>query len=305
MDASPSVTDPISPAIDRAGRILFRPFDPAVWFVLGFCAWLARLGESGGSAGWRASSDGSSFERTTTGFGRAFDEHLALVLVLTIVLFVVVVAIMLLVLWVSSRGKLMFVDGVVRERAAVVEPWHRFRRQGNALFLFRLVLAVAGFVVVGLLVGLLAVTVFATGASWDEPAGPFVFLALIGWFAVVATVVIAFALVTLLTNDFVVPAMWVHECGPVDGWGHVLPLLSAHPGTIVLYVFVRIIIAVVLVALTLIGCCATCCLALVPYLGTVLLLPLHVFRRGYSIEFLGQLGGPWARLVDGAGTPTP
>ena len=46
-----SVTTPISQAIERVRQILFNPFDLGKWFVIGFCAWLAGLGESGGGGG--------------------------------------------------------------------------------------------------------------------------------------------------------------------------------------------------------------------------------------------------------------
>ncbi len=45
-----SVTDPIGRAIERTKRILFRPFQWRKWFVLGFCAFLAQLGEGGGGS---------------------------------------------------------------------------------------------------------------------------------------------------------------------------------------------------------------------------------------------------------------
>ena len=38
-----SVIDPITPAIERAKIMLFRPFELKRWFVIGFCAWLAYL----------------------------------------------------------------------------------------------------------------------------------------------------------------------------------------------------------------------------------------------------------------------
>src|SRR5580658_8215737 len=43
-----SVVEPVSPALERAKRMLFKPFNPDKWFTIGFCAWLALLGESGG-----------------------------------------------------------------------------------------------------------------------------------------------------------------------------------------------------------------------------------------------------------------
>ncbi len=47
--AAISVTAPVGQAFDRMKRMLFQPFDIGKWFVIGFCAWLATLGDSGGS----------------------------------------------------------------------------------------------------------------------------------------------------------------------------------------------------------------------------------------------------------------
>ena len=43
-----SVTAPVSAALERVKQVLFRPFDLGKWFVIGFCAWLALLGQQGG-----------------------------------------------------------------------------------------------------------------------------------------------------------------------------------------------------------------------------------------------------------------
>src|SRR5687767_10268602 len=43
-----SVTEPITQAYNRTVDILFKPFNITKWFVLGFAAWLAQLGEGGG-----------------------------------------------------------------------------------------------------------------------------------------------------------------------------------------------------------------------------------------------------------------
>ena len=47
-----SVTEAIEPAYDRMKRMLFQPFDFSKWIIIGFCAWLASLGESGGGGGY-------------------------------------------------------------------------------------------------------------------------------------------------------------------------------------------------------------------------------------------------------------
>jgi len=39
--------------------------------------------------------------------------------------------------------------------------------------------------------------------------------------------------------------------------------------------------------------CLTLCLAALPYLGSVILLPLTVFLRSYSLYFIEQFGSEW------------
>ena len=52
--------------------------------------------------------------------------------------------------------------------------------------------------------------------------------------------------------------------------------------------------AVIVLALVCATLCLAACILAIPYIGTVLLLPLFVFDRCYSLAFLEQLGGPWA-----------
>ena len=58
-----NVIEPISPALARVKRMLFQPFDLGKWFIIGFCAWLAGLGESG--AGFHGPGSGKPGRRQT------------------------------------------------------------------------------------------------------------------------------------------------------------------------------------------------------------------------------------------------
>jgi hypothetical protein len=49
-------------------------------------------------------------------------------------------------------------------------------------------------------------------------------------------------------------------------------------------------IGILIVMVVLVTCCCAGCLLLLPYLGTVLLLPVLVFRRAYPLYFLAQFG---------------
>jgi hypothetical protein len=46
--------------LERVKIVLFKPFDLGKWFTIGFCAWLAFLGERGGSFNYSTSSHSST-----------------------------------------------------------------------------------------------------------------------------------------------------------------------------------------------------------------------------------------------------
>ena len=57
-----------------------------------------------------------------------------------------VVALWLLVLWLSSRGKFMFLHCVALDKAEVAEPWSKFVNEANSLFRFRIGLGLLGMI---------------------------------------------------------------------------------------------------------------------------------------------------------------
>ncbi len=78
------------------------------------------------------------------------------------------------------------------------------------------------------------------------------------------------------------------------GWSEFLSLLSPNLGAFVLYVLLKFLIGLAILVISCIATCVTCCIAALPYIGTVLLLPLFVFRRSYSMYFLSQLDPDYA-----------
>jgi hypothetical protein len=137
-----SFVEPLSRAWERMRRMLFAPFELARWLVLGFSAWLAGLASSDWGTKLAGNAPDSIDEHALVPFefgelADAITDHLVwLPLILLAVL--VVAAILIALLWVSSRGKLVFLDNVVHERAAIVEPWKRLGKLGDSLFWWRL-----------------------------------------------------------------------------------------------------------------------------------------------------------------------
>ena len=50
------------------------------------------------------------------------------------------------------------------------------------------------------------------------------------------------------------------------------------------------VIQAMVVAALVVTCCLACCFLLVPFVGTVVLLPILVFKRAYSLYYLAQYG---------------
>jgi len=116
--------------------------------------------------------------------------------------------------------------------------------------------------------------------------------------AIVGVIVLAifFALVAKFTKDFVVPIMLLNTESSLAGWRIFLSLLGVNKARITLYVLFQILICMVIGFISFFIClimCCCCCLfilLLIPYVGTVILLPLFVFQRSYSLFYLRQFG---------------
>lgn len=293
MGAMISITGPIQPALDHTRRILFQPFAWGKWFVLGFCAFLAQLG-GGGSFSYNRAFERGGLARDGR-LGEWLGAHLPLVILLGALFLFFLLALVVLFQWLGSRGAFMFLDGVARNRAAVVEPWDRFRDRGNQVFRFRLLillvalgflLAVAG---MGFLVVLPAFRAEAFGRSALFP------LVLVGGILLLGLLVLL--AVSLLLEDFVVPIMYRRDLDLPEAWavlrqellpGHRWHFLGFYLMTLVLWI-PAILLAVAII-------CLTCCVALLPYLSSVALLPISVFFRCYSLCFLEQFGEGWRIL---------
>jgi hypothetical protein len=294
-----SIVDPLSRAMVWSRDVLFRPFDLTKWFVLGFCAWLAMLGERGGpssSGNWgKNRGDHRTIE---DGLYEAWEwvlvHWVTIVTIVGIAVFVIL-AIWLLFLWLSSRGKFMFLDGVVHNRAAVAAPWRQFRERANALFVFRIVVGLIGTAIVIAFLAFVALLVLL-GIRTPDFSPLLIAIGIFG-LLVLVTIMIGFTVVGLAINDFVVPLMYLRDRGVGAAWRELGALVSARPGVFVLYVLIKIVIAIAVAAISILACCLTCCIAALPYIGTVILLPVWVFARAFPLYFLGQFGPQYARFA--------
>ena len=300
-----SYAKPLDHAWQRMKTLLFNPFDLGRWFVLGFTAWLAQLagGYSGGGSGKLQIFDdwdeffvkdwfSASFENARVFFDYPWAFALAGMILM------VILVVWLVVLWISSRGHFMFLDNLVHTRAEVKAPWSTYGSQGDSLFLWQVVYSLVVLVVMGsLLAG--SLLIFFPILALEPPLAatlPMVLLAGTAGFILIA----ALAYIEFFLTSFVVPIMYRHGISTAEAWQRFLPVFREHPGSFVLFGLLYFGIMLVGWILFAVGGMVTCCIGLIlmaiPYVGTVITLPLHTFARFLSVDFLGQFGDDFRLL---------
>jgi hypothetical protein len=304
-----SVTQPLERAWDRMVQVCFRPFDIGKWFTLGFCAWLAALGSGGGCNG------GGSGDNNSGGGGGGGDqalefvnrglawcaEHAVLVIGGVALLFLIGLAASALILWLRSRGDFMFIDGIVKDRGAVVEPWREYKSLGDSVFVVRMGLSVigAGWFFLMVLYGLFSAwpAMFAHFASvGNDPSFAELFpgeilMPMVVFGGLTLALMLLLGLASAVIDHLVVPVMYGRDLTAGAAWSAVrTELLPGHLGTIVLFYLMMLVVGLGLALVGFVVMLLTCCIAALPYIGAVILLPLAVFKRSYVLYFVEQFG---------------
>jgi hypothetical protein len=314
MDTTPSrqisVIEPIGAAIKKTKKILFQPFDIAKWFAIGFCAWLAALG-SGGNLNFNFGNWGSrgqcpDFQQKIHNAKEAVLENLPMVIGIGTLAILIIVILSLVFMWIRSRGQFMFFDCVARNKGEIIAPWKQYAQQANSLFLFRLVLGLAGLVLSILFI----VPLVVIGISFLNTGIAGFALANVVWgflmFFCIIMVALTLSGINLLTNDFVVPIMSLRQCTVTEGWKEFWALLMSNKSPFTLYLLflfvIGLVIGMIILLAVLVTCCCAACFLAIPYIGTVLMLPILVWRRAYSLFYLAQYGPQFDVLQN---MPTP
>jgi hypothetical protein len=285
-----SFVEPLSRAVERMRRILFQPFDFVKWLVLGFSAWLAGLmGSTGGTGMWNSNDrDFGQPVSVARGAEEIWEGILENILFVPLVLFLLtlVVALILALLWVSSRAKFIFLDNVVHDRAQIVDPWGRFRRLGNSLFLWRF----GFFIACALVFGVLAILIMAPAAtlSFNDALRGLSFAGMALGVLLVTILAVMIAFVALFLENFVIPIMYKFDLKATEAWSAFLPWLRSRAGWFFLYGLFVLLVAIPACLLFVALVCCTCCIVALPYIGTVILLPVWVAYRVLGPEFLAQ-----------------
>jgi hypothetical protein len=291
---------PLQRAWARTNARLFSTFDFKRWLSLGFVAWLAAFLTGGGGSlnlPWWGNSSGS--QANPQEWLGSLDPGPVILLVCSGLL--VVGLILIAMMWIGSRAQFMFLDNVLRDRDEVRAPWREFGARGHRFFVFY-TWAASIPVVLALLVVFAALLVFWPELiSFTWPGWPRV----MPWLAVLlvlSLLSLVWSVAMLLYRDFGVPILYASDCTAGEAFSQVWAIARAKPGDCALYLLVRIGLALVFGLLANAVVLLTCCVGGLPYLYSVLTLPLAVFRQSFVLDCLAQLEPEYTLWRD---TPPP
>jgi hypothetical protein len=282
---------PFGEAFELMKKILFQPFDLTKWLVIGFAAFLASF-----SAGVH-----SSFNPFSSWSGREDRKAIAesfgdvgplpqmewWVIALIVFGVLIILTLILVCMWLGARGRFIFTDCVVHNRGAIVAPWKEFRVQGNSFFLFSLLIAFCILVVTALLALALFLPFILRGSGAQIGLGFWIVFGLFMFF------ILCLAFGWTLVSQLMIPIMYRQRCLARRAFSQSVGLLSNYPGPMLLYFLFLLLILFAAGLFTCIAACLTCCIAAIPYVGTVLLLPIPVTLHGFTLLFLRQFGSDY------------
>ncbi len=286
--------EPLNRAWNRMKTALFKPFDIHKWFVVGFNAFLAGLMEASNGGGGSRFGKNGNFGEFIHFPGTAWAWLAGHPAWAVAVLFAVVVAIAVIVAltWVSSRGVFMFLDNVTRDSVEIAKPWREYAKEGRSLFVWRLLLGAAAFATFSFVLTYFFIkgaALYDGGANPGLPIGFIVGLGSLG-----LGLVLIWGYVALFLKDFVAALMYRNRISCNQAWKLFLEVFRKYPfhfvgyGIVIFLLMIAFTVAVVFAGL------ATCCIGFVflviPYVSTVVTLPVWYAYRAFSLEFLAQFG---------------
>jgi hypothetical protein len=111
-----------------------------------------------------------------------------------------------------------------------------------------------------------------------------------------------------LLLHFMLPVMYRRRCGAREAFRAVSALIRANLGVFLLFLLFYLVLCVAAMAIGCIAGCVTCCVAALPYIGTVILLPVVMTMFAYPLCFVRQFGDEydvWAVLPPPTEPPPP
>jgi len=217
------------------------------WLKLGLIAFLAGV-VSGGGGGGPSGSGGPDFDQVGPQIVEWYQAHTDAIIAGAIGVGIVGLAVFLIMLYVSSIFRFIFMESVITTETRIREAWHRNKAEGLAYMWWRIGFGLASLLVVALLVGgpvtILVVFIIgpARGGGFAAIGGAIVLGLVAIFFALICALVIG--LISAMTRDFVLPLMYLRRIGSVAGWRAFWPILCGNKLGFLIYFLLKAVLGI-------------------------------------------------------------
>ncbi len=235
-----SAPEAFSSAFDASVRLLFRPFDGRRWLKLSVvCLFLGGGAPTAAFNSVLSSVSGDLLAREALEQGRLYFAQHTWLIVLGIVLGL---GFGLALLYLRAVFRFVLVDAIVNGRVLPGSAWNAVEPLGRSYFYWLVgALATIGS---GLAAGAIGVFPYLRAAGAAAPHSLAYSLSLVALLAAVVLVGVFLALVITLTDDLVVPIMYVERQPLAAAWRSLWKMLRGGPGPFLVYILVRFLASI-------------------------------------------------------------
>jgi hypothetical protein len=234
-----SAIDVIVPAFRRMKKQLFGPFRLGQWLRLAFVGFLAGEVSSGGEfhSNLPFEFPSGSTQRLPPVLEQTGPIVIAGIALLILLAFIALAAVFL---YISSRMRFVLFDGIVNGECRIRESWRRRGGPGYRYFVWQLTLMLFAMAAVILLIGLPIFAAYVYGMF----ESPFNWVGLIFGGLVLLLllflILVTFAVIQLLSKDFVVPQMALEDLTAIEGWRRLWAMMKSEMGSYAGYIGMKI-----------------------------------------------------------------
>jgi hypothetical protein len=248
-----SALDALSPAMSRVGTMLFKPFRLSTWLKIGFIGFLGGgLARFGGNFNFRGPivppSHAPSGRLPADPIGEILERlhsiHVAQYVHAFLIALIVGVAIALVFLYLFCRFRFVLFDSVITQQPAVSRGWRLYASQANRYFGFWLVFRLVNLGVIALIIGVPLWHAYKNGSLSGDNSF-FVLIQLLAAIALGAILAsIAFAIVSTLMKDFIMPIMALDDLALGDAWTALWRVIKSEPGAWAAYLGMKLVLTI-------------------------------------------------------------
>jgi len=287
-----SAAGAIAPAWERTRAHLLQDFSLRRYMKLASVAFLASLG-----AGFNSNVN---MHNGHSGLHNPVSAAVAAVAATALVAIVLATIVIGLVLfYVGSRMQFVLFETVVMRSSLIAPVWKRYARRTWRWIGLKLMLFLAGFVM--MLPVLLPILLTAI-RSGKHMGGRALFVSFLGTFSLMFLLILVLMAIYFLLQDFVMPVMALEDASIGTGLGRLKVLFEQEPGAVLLYVLLRFVLGLIFSIALFVVWGIVMLVSAIPFViaGFALYLPLHksgiaglvVMVAGFLV--MGLIGFAWA-----------